>query len=103
MSNVTIVTNNVPRFVVYGFELSEKEREEFDYLDPEQLDHTTFVRYKGQVYDLSEFMRIDSDVLSNIRFDHFRGWHGYSSDSFFSGVLVRYVDDDRVIIARYYS
>lgn len=85
---------------MYGFELSEKERDEFDYLESDQLDHTTFIRYKGEVYDLNEFMRIDSYVSSNCQFD---GWYGYASDSFFSGVLIRYVGDGQVVVGRYYS
>lgn len=98
MSNVTVITNNVPRDVLWGLELSEKERAEFDYLNPDELDYATFFRYKGEVYDLGEFMRIDEPVSSI-----FKGWDGYSSDSFFSGVLVRYVDDGQIVVGRYYS
>jgi len=33
-----------------------------------------------------------------------RKWDGYQSDSFYSGVLVKYVEDfERVIMATYYS
>lgn len=98
MSNVTVITNNVPRDVLWGLELSEKERAEFDYLNPDELDYATFFRYKGEVYDLGEFMRIDEPVSSI-----FKGWDDYSSDSFFSGLIVRYVGDDQVVVGRYYS
>lgn len=38
MSNATIVTNNVPRFTIDAYELSPKERTEFDYLDWAAID-----------------------------------------------------------------
>ena len=92
---MNIKTNNVPREVINSWDLTEKELKDFDYLDPE--DSGAFFRYKGQVYDLGEFMRIDSTQRA--------GWErydGYSSDSFFSGLLVRYVDDcERVVVALY--
>lgn len=105
MDKITIVTNNVPRPLVYGFELSEKERKEFDYYDDdERLDCACFFRYKGWTYDLGEFTRVAEPVSSNCQFDYLKGWDGYSSDSFFSGVLVRYAEDnDYVIVGRYYS
>jgi hypothetical protein len=38
MSNLTVKTNNVPRLLIDAYELSEKERAEFDYLDWEAID-----------------------------------------------------------------
>ena len=90
---ITIKTNNVPRDVLYWWELTDTERAEFDYLDSEvaQSD-ASFFRHRGNVYDLGEFM------ISPVK-----GWDGYHSDSYFSGMLVRYVEDcERVIIATYY-
>lgn len=94
-----IVTNNVPRPVIYGYELSEKEKQEFDYLD--DIDNAQFFRYKGAVYDIGEFQRV-TDTMENCL--GFNGWHAYLGDSFFSGIVVRYVGDcDDVIIGRWYS
>lgn len=93
MSEVTIITNNQPRDILYGFNLPEKYREEFDYLTDEEYADQAFFIYKRQAYSLSEFMRTDG----------FKAWDGYSSDSFFSGVLIRIVNDDNsVIVGRYY-
>lgn len=93
MNNLTITTNHVPRDLIYGFQLSQKEREDFDYLTGEDLESHSFFRYQGIVYDPSEFMPIDLD-----------DWDGYSSDSFFSGTLIRYTEDcDQVIVGRYSS
>ena len=98
-----IKTNNVPRHLVYGYELTPKECAEFDYLSPDELSVHEFVRYKGQVYDLGEFMRIDRSIAPHPQRDGWEDWHGYSSDSFFSGVLIRFSDDgESVTMATYF-
>jgi hypothetical protein len=97
-----LVCNNVPRDIVHGFELTEKERAEFDYLD--SVDDGSFFRFKGKVYDLGEFMRITPQIAPHPQREGWEKFHGYSSDSFFSGLLVRYVDSfERVIVATYYA
>jgi len=96
MTELTIKTNYVPRDLIYGFELSETELAEFDYL--EEPENAEFFRYRGQVYDLGEFMRVPDNV------PEFGDWQGYASDTFFSGVLIKYAENyERVIVARYYS
>jgi hypothetical protein len=91
---LTIKTNNVPRDVLYWFDLSDKERKDFDYIKDDES--PTFFRYRGNVYDLGEFMRHAFPDLS--------GWDGYSPDSYFSGVVVRFVDDyDRVVCGTYFA
>lgn len=94
MSNIKIMTNNKPRQLIYGYELTDKQKQDFDYID--DIDSHNFVKYKNNIYDLSEFMRIENN-------DSLKDWHGYSSDSFFSGTLVKYVDDDTVIMGWYYQ
>lgn len=97
-----IITNNKPRHIIYGFELSNKEKEQFDYLD--NIEECSFFRYKGEIYDLGEFMRIDKAVAPHPQRPEWEDWDGYSSDSYFSGVLVRYTSDyEAVIVGRYYS
>ena len=89
-----IITNNIPRQLIYGYELTDKEKSNFDYLD--NIDNHNFVKYKGFIYDVSEFM-------STYNMDSLKGWDGYSSDSYFSGVLIKFIDSDYVLMARYYS
>jgi hypothetical protein len=103
MDELTIVTNNVPRDVLYAWDLTLGERAEFDYLDFAAIergeDSASFFRYKGDVYDLGEFMRWDGVPYSPLAV-----WDGYQSDTFFSGLLVRYCEDfEQVVVARYYS
>jgi len=97
-----IVCNNVPRNLIYGYELSEKERGEFDYLESEEFETHEFFRYKGEIYDMGEFMRIDSAIAPHPQREGWESFDSYASDSFFSGVLVKYVDSDHVIVATYF-
>ena len=33
MNNVKIITNNKPRQLIYGYELTDKQKQDFDYID----------------------------------------------------------------------
>lgn len=103
---VTIKTNNVPRNLIYGYELTAKERKEFDYYSDEEIDTHNFFRYKGHVYDPNEFMAISGTSMHCIPCENgsFADWHGYHNDSFFSGVLIKYVNDfEQVIVGTFIS
>ena len=102
---LTIRTNNVPRPVLEPYELTAEEQFDFDYLDWAALeagtDSASFFRYKGQVYDLGEFM-----TTSGLpEFNPLRKWDGYISDTFFSGVVVRFTGAylDEVIVGTFYA
>ena len=91
-----VITNNHPRPIIDAWDLTPAEREEFDYLDWPAIDDgrdgASFVRYRGRLYDLGEFERThyhDEPVGS---------WDGIAVDSFFSGVVIRLVDDDYVVV-----
>jgi hypothetical protein len=102
---LTIKTNNQPRETFSGLcaELyigdaeTAKLRSQFDYLTDTEFEDEQFVAYKGYYYSLSDFMRTPSAC------DSFDGWDGYSSDSFFSGVLIKLLEDGDVVMGRYCS
>lgn len=96
-----IVSNNKSRRLINGHELSDKERRDFDYLTPEDLDTRDFVRYKGCLYDTGEFMRVTHSI-TNCQREAWGKFDGYFTNSFFSGVLIRYIDSDNCIMASYY-
>lgn len=116
---IRIRTNNVPRDVINAWELTAQERAEFDYLDWEAIDDgrdsRDFFRYRGQLYDLSEFSRIippgsERRHPMECAEPSFQGWDGYISDSYFSGLLIRWerdergnIDSERVIVGLYTS
>jgi len=96
--NIEIKTNWIPRHIIYGFELNKKERAEFDYYGDDEVVNQSFFRYKGQVYDIGEFMRVPPTLP-----DPMQVWDGYSSDSYFSGVVVKYDDDlESIIVGSYF-
>lgn len=109
MADVVIRTNNVPRDLIDAWELSPKERAEFDYIDWQAIedgrDSATFFRYKGVLYDLGEFQRVHErggPVCVPFSYSPFASWDGYMSDSFFSGLVIRLVDNgERCIVGRY--
>lgn len=87
-----IVTNNQHRPILFWWDLTERERQKFDYLDSATATSQEFVRYKGKLYDLGEF------TSTNVP-----GWHGVQTHNYFSGVLIRYGKHyETVQIARYY-
>jgi hypothetical protein len=86
MDKLTIITDHKWKQFIYGYELTEKERKEFDWMDEEEIDTSNFFRYRKNVYSVNEFMRIPKGMFP-------KKWDGYLSDSFFSGILIRLSND----------
>jgi len=107
--SVTIKTNNTPRECIMGQwldgfaglrpgSLYSKLRKQFDYLSQDQFDETEFFKYRGVWYSVGDFMRVIAAPH-----EHLYGWDGYVSDSYFSGVVMKYCYDGTVIVGRYCS
>ena len=98
MSELRIVTNNNNRQFLYGYDIPDKVLEEqFDHLDEdEKCDN--FIKYRNNYYHISDFMRIEHN-------ENLKGWDGYLSDSYFSGILIKLSEDDNESykIATYYA
>jgi len=85
MSKPKVYTNKHWRQFKYREEVPDQVlAEQFDYLDGE-IDG--FFCYRSYWYHTSDFMMFDRHAP----FDEY--WDGYSSDSFFSGVLIKLADD----------
>jgi hypothetical protein len=102
---MNIITNNQPRPLMYLCDFSESEqaqiRKDFDWMDPSDLEcNYGFFRYRGCIYHLQDFLRVANEATGDLE-----GWDGYTSDTFFSGTIIRLVEDDydHVIVGRYYS
>jgi hypothetical protein len=94
---MNIRTNHKPRPLLYGSELPAKWKEHFDYLSDEEYLTGNFVKYKGWVYDANDFMRCEGSLA-------ILGFDGYLPDTYFSGVLIRFLpDSESVVMATYYS
>jgi hypothetical protein len=99
---VRILTNHHRRELLSWDELPEQERERFDYVTGEDRWSPRFVHYRGSWVDVSD---MDGSAWSIGVPEEFRDWAAYASDSFFSGVLVKFPDlpdCDTVVIGRYY-
>lgn len=114
---INIVTNNVPRDVISGYEMEPKIlKKEFD-IDIEGMNDDQigdlcsmeFVKFRGVWYDLLDFITTRPGPWNHGLPEEFREWDGYSSDSFFSGILLKYareddrIDHERVVLGTYYS
>ena len=90
-----IKTNNQPRDLLTLRDFSPKDqtkiREDFDWLD--DIDsNSTFFKYKGWTYNLSEFMRGGAE-----------GWDGSIAESWSCGVLVRVSNDGEQVVCGWWS
>ena len=108
--NLEIITNNVPRDLLYPYELSNKDWEDtcYDEKDRQRAEQEgdTFIKYNNHVYSLADFMRVeDNSPLKGVEDNSpLKGWHGYLSETFFSGILIKYCEDtSQVVLGRYYS
>ena len=92
-----IITNHNWRFLKYSNEVPQSILDEYDWLDDD--DKTDgWIHYRKRWYHISDFMRVDSHN------PFFNMYHGYMSDSFFSGVLVKLSEDgESYQIATYIS
>jgi hypothetical protein len=92
--SIEIITDNKWKDLKYGHEVPEKVlNDQFDWLDEEErVGGYGFIKYRGNWYHLSEFMCIEKQHNDDDD-GAFSSWHGYKSDSFFSGVVIKVSDD----------
>ena len=89
---IEISTNNHWNSFINGYELTEKEQNKISFMPDE-----SFIRYKGTIYRLNDFMEI-----KNIQ--DFKGWHAYHANGFSSGILIKLSSDgEQYQIATYFS
>jgi len=98
--SMEITTNNQYRELLHSFQLTKKELEEFDYMDEDELEQATFIRYRGEVYTLSDFVLIVHKGKSHpngfAHYDHndsLKEWDGIRTDSFFSAIVIKYNEE----------
>lgn len=78
----------------YGYQFAKNGnlRKWYDWMDDEKFETTIFYRHHARYYCLDDFMV--SREWNNPAQNWMEGWDGYSSDSYFSGVLIKYRDSD---------
>ena len=104
METPTIKTNRKPYPVFCLADLPAKVQADFDYIGEEEMYSPRMVKYKKNWYDLSDIPSTRPGPWNANPPAWLQEWDGYASDSFFSGVLVKYCEGfDSVIMATYYS
>jgi len=98
---MNVITNNKPRSLITWAELPEGIGEsEFDYVEDGDRHEPRFFNYRGVWYDLFEFEYIyDQPCFAALR----GKWTAVQTDSFFSGIVLRWFDKfNSVIVGRYF-
>ena len=82
----------------------KKALKDYDWIsDSDTLtwDDAQFFIYKNELYCLSDFMNIHNTFYNPNPPDWMLKFDGYESDSYFSGILIKYCDDDTDYIKVY--
>jgi hypothetical protein len=88
MDTMNIKTNHHPNLLLEWDQLTPEEQAERCDDEPGSL----YMRYRGVVYSTDDFMTIN-----------WYPWHGVVAHTVFSGVLMRFHDQDHVVMGRYYE
>ena len=89
---MTIISNYQPRPLLSGLDLTDNEREEFDYMEDIE-GNNGFFRYKGDVYNLDMFINWNHPY-----------WNGCHNLNFWSGICIKVNSaTDSVIVGLYHS
>lgn len=96
--------------VIYGFELTDEEKKDFDYHSAAELEDQIFVKYRNNLYDISQFIRMGygmpQERINKGNYHPFgEEWNdgAYYSETYFSGVLCKILDNETVLMAQYCS
>lgn len=84
-NKLTILQENIE--IIYGSDLTEDEKKEFDYLEGDEFDCAQFFRHKDDVFWLGNFMRHESKA--DDADDELKGWHGSWGTSYFHAYVIK--------------
>lgn len=105
-----ITTDNKPRCLMSWHEIDAKSQPDFDYIDDDDRFTARFVKYKGEWYDAidTQAIRVSQKHHQPMGWamyvepdDPLAKWHVIITESYFSGIVFRFVDDLCVIVGRY--
>lgn len=68
-----------------GADLTDEQKSDFDYLDNEELLSNSFVKINNEFYDLSDFIKLDTNT-------EYAGFHGIAGQSYFHSYLIMLSD-----------
>lgn len=89
--SLVIKNESEPLDILNGWDLTEEEASEFDYIKDIAEASGRFARYRGEVYDLHDCEPV-FETLGG------KGWHGCYGTSYWSATLFRYVADGENVV-----
>ena len=105
-----ITSNWVKRPLLAFHDLDPDVQQDFDYVKEEMQWQPRFVQYKGEFYDALDTQYITLDPPSKMGWgmhvepdSPLAKWDSIISETYFSGVLFKFDQDDNVVVGRYYS
>lgn len=108
-----IITNNKPRQLFYLYELDESDKNEIlsnndwvlDHYSEDEIDLVQCFKYRNDWYILDDFISLHNKIWCPNPPEEFKGWHGYFSQGYIGGILIKFVCDydyeSGIIIGRY--
>lgn len=95
---LTVKTNNVPREYLYAEQMPDSAWLEVDY--PDDIGSEAFFKYAGEWYALNDFIHLATGSTPNF----FKSeWDAFYPITAFSGVVMRYIRDEALIVVGYYT
>lgn len=101
---LVILTDNCARDLHCVADLKARDAARFDYIDISADGFVLrLVKYRGSWYDIDD-MCSTRELPAYGGLGELRRWTAYVSDTYFSGIVFRWADDDceSVIVGRYY-
>ena len=87
VDGLNVIANKEPQFLARWQDLGSVEQGEFSCEGKEDME---YIRDRGGVYPLCDFGECPPGLV---------GWDAYLSTGFFDGLAIRYVDEDKVLVA----
>jgi hypothetical protein len=82
-----VYSNHHLRSFLTDVDVPQETLDWYDHLSEEDKSYG-WIHYRNHWYHVSDFMRILPSKP-----DWMHKWHGYNPDSFFSGVVIKFIDD----------
>lgn len=98
-NTLRVVTDTTPQDILHLNELTNEELTDVGYVDTAIgvcfTGLGTFFRYRGDVYDLDEFIAINPSLLTE---DIRERWDGFRPDAYTSGLVIKYLNGGKQVL-----
>jgi len=85
-----VKTNNTLRSFLYGYQVPDKVLSDFSHLSEDEK-QDGWIKYRNSYYHMSDFTTTQGPYGNQEIYK--LGWHGLLTDTFFSGIVIKILDD----------